>query len=74
MDKSIKDQFVIECTKLLDLRNVYIDNYYWERPCMFIFIALMTIENETVVRKVSANKTFLSKFACTIMLHVELEY
>ena len=27
---------------------------------MFIFIALMTIENETVVRKVSANKTVLS--------------
>ena len=28
-------QCVIECTLLHDLRKLYIDNDYWEIPCMF---------------------------------------
>ena len=42
---------VCECTLLNDLRQLYIDKYHWERPCMFKLIALMTSENETVIRK-----------------------
>ena len=45
--------FVIECTLLHDLRKLYIDNHYWETPCMFKLIALMTCENKTVIQKLS---------------------
>ena len=55
--------FVIECTLLYDLRKLYIDSYYWETPCMFKFIALMTCENKTVIQKLSnfVYKAFLRK-------------
>jgi len=48
-------------TSISDLRKLYIDKYYWKRPCMFKCIALMTSENETVKRKLSnfAYKAFL---------------
>ena len=48
--------FVIACTLLDDFRKLYIYDYYLERPCMFKCIALMTSENENVVRKLSAYK------------------
>jgi len=59
-------QFIIECKLLNDLRKLYIDNDYWETPCMFKCIALMTSENETVARKLSAYKAFFeNNVACT---------
>ena len=55
--------FVFECTLLHDLRKLYIDNLYWETPCMFKCIAIMTCETKTVIQKLSnfVNKAFLRK-------------
>ena len=54
---------VIQYTLLSVLRKLYIDKYYWKRPCMFKLNALMTIENETVMRKLSnfVYKAFIQK-------------
>ena len=57
----LDDDVVIEYTPLSALRKLYTDKYYWKRPCMFKCIALITSENETLIRKLSnfAYKAFL---------------
>jgi len=64
-------QFVIECTLLNDLRKLYIDNYFWETPCMLKFIGLMTCEDKTVIQKLSnlfIKPFFENKVACIVSI------
>ena len=57
--------FVIECNLYTDLRVKYIPSYYRNRPNMQKFIELMSSENESVLRKLSAfvHAAFLVRYA-----------
>ena len=45
--------FVLECPCYNDLRRKYISPYYYGRPSMPKFIALMSTENKRVLRKLA---------------------
>ena len=45
--------FVLECTLHSDLRKLFTQNYYVNRPNMQTFIALMNSENRRIVKNLS---------------------
>ena len=45
--------FVIECNMYIDLRIKYIPKYYWERPSMYKFVALVNTTSIKLLRNLS---------------------
>ena len=43
----------VGCLLYKDLRNTYIDKYYWKRPNVPKFVELMQSENVKVIRKLA---------------------
>ena len=51
----IEDEFhfILECNMFVELRKKFIAKYYWNRPNMIKFIALINNNNESCIRKLS---------------------
>ncbi|MCG8046233.1 MAG: reverse transcriptase family protein, partial [Candidatus Thiodiazotropha endolucinida] len=50
--------FLLECPLYTDLRRLYINRYFWNRPNMPKFIELLTAENTNLLKKLS---TYIEK-------------